>query len=491
MTQEEIQRRCREISSAGGRTDCGFSAADADGFIDTSPEQNGSRGIAFFDNRIALNFDGDTVYVPYEDISSVQIISSFEDNFSDEMDICCKNSKLRISDCSVDKQGLKRLIEELCGKSETESYAGSDVVPEENIPAAQPEAPEDKAQSEPALISLSESGEIPENREIWKSEEAFEISYDTDEPEPVFVPDDEAPEDSVSASQLSETENNLKSEQPPISVTESGEIAGTIHQERPEINETDEPSSIPTENDSGENLPADSLSEETENDGLFEEDIFNNDDILREIENMSHEETMEYLSKTLNEINSPVGNSSDAKVESSDRTESEEDVKNNSPDSDDREIIPIKLVPPTIPEQQKKNSLTEEPVWGDIYIKASRSLRELCEKGKLSMDCIEAELKDKLLESAEAFADITKDESKIPKVLIPKITELKNASDNFGQYFSYGEDIAVRAMFFMHFQMLSYADRIVEDPDIKERLNDFFRRFGAAGITLSMLDTRI
>ena len=48
----------------------------------------------------------------------------------------------------------------------------------------------------------------------------------------------------------------------------------------------------------------------------------------------------------------------------------------------------------------------------------------------------------------------------------------------------------MRVMFFMLYQMLSYADRIAENPDTKEPLNDFFRRFGTAGITLSMLDVR-
>ncbi len=107
------------------------------------------------------------------------------------------------------------------------------------------------------------------------------------------------------------------------------------------------------------------------------------------------------------------------------------------------------------------------------------------------MEQIETELKDKLLSSARAFAEITAEEAKVPKMLMPRITELKSAAGDFDEYFKSGEDIGVRAMFFMMYQMLSYADRIAETPETKERLNDFFRRFGPAGITLSMLDMRV
>ena len=72
-----------------------------------------------------------------------------------------------------------------------------------------------------------------------------------------------------------------------------------------------------------------------------------------------------------------------------------------------------------------------------------------------------------------------------------RIAELKAASDGIDGYFSLGEDVAARVMFFMLYQMLSYSDRLAELPETKARLNDFFRRWGAAGITLSMLDMRV
>ncbi len=229
------------------------------------------------------------------------------------------------------------------------------------------------------------------------------------------------------------------------------------------------------------------------------EDEINETQERMRIQNMSDEETMRYLAQSLNEINmfdSPDESSNDLG-----------DLDNISwlsaitQTADPQATLATQAEPqqtllaaaahdlPTVDKSPKQ--LTIEPFWGDIYIKASRNLRELCENGKLTMAQIETELKEKLLEAAEQFAAVTKDESKIPKSLLPKITELKAAVANTDPYFQVGEDIATRAMFFMLYQMLSYADRIAETPETKEKLNDFFRRFGAAGISLSMLDVRV
>lgn len=209
-------------------------------------------------------------------------------------------------------------------------------------------------------------------------------------------------------------------------------------------------------------------------------------ELLARLENMSREETLSFLANSLNEING-INESSD---------ESEPEMPSETPSQTEDPLdmgIDLKTISEISapPEDANDGKLSIEPIWGDIYIKASRNLRELIEGGKLSMDQIKAELKEKLLSSARAFAEITADTSKVPKVLMPRITELRSAAEDFDEYFKSGEDVGVRAMFFMMYQMLSYADRIAETPETKERLNDFFRRFGSAGITLSMLDMRV
>lgn len=241
------------------------------------------------------------------------------------------------------------------------------------------------------------------------------------------------------------------------------------------------------------------------------------------IQNMPPEETMRYLRQSLNEINlydhgDDVGDDSGDDIDNSGYSGDFDNINGLSGNSEGTKKtaeaaesaksadLPTPNIPreaasqallaaaehdlPTV-EKTSDKPLTVEPVWGDIYIKASRNLRELCENGKLTMQQIETELKEKLLEAAEQFAAVTKEESKIPKTLLPKITELKAAIANTDPYFREGEDIAARAMFFMLYQMLSYADRIAQTPETKENLNDFFRRFGTAGITLSMLDVRV
>ena len=200
---------------------------------------------------------------------------------------------------------------------------------------------------------------------------------------------------------------------------------------------------------------------------------------------MAPDEMMSFLSNTLNEINGSEGIPVD-------RTEQPDKSLQTVPSAETvrpqpaSEAVKAPVKPPS-----RWEKLTVEPIWGDIYIKASQSLRQLCESGKLTMEQMEAEIKEQLLSSAEAFERITGDESRVPKVMMPKIAELRSAAENFDNYFSYGEDVAIRAMFFMLYQMLTYADRIAESPETKDRLNDFFRRFGSAGITLSMLDMRV
>lgn len=183
-----------------------------------------------------------------------------------------------------------------------------------------------------------------------------------------------------------------------------------------------------------------------------------------DLSELSHEETISYLLSSLSEINTPAA---------------QEDIP---PESGFEEE--------TAQAQPEEPHLTEEPISDDIYIKASRKLREFCELGTLTQQGIEAAVKEGLIPAAEAFAAVTA-QIAAPQPLAGRIEELMAASGSMDRYFALGEDVAARVMFFMLYQMLSYSDRLRELPETKERLNDFFRRWGAAGITLSMLDMRI
>ena len=486
MTRDIFDALCRECCRQSGLSECLFADAEV-GFIDTSAEGDGSRGIAFSKRKMMVNFDGTVKNVAYCKIRSVQIISSMEDAFADELEISGEHSRLRISDYSIDKHKLKQLIdglregiEDAHAEEKTEAAAekraekaaetGEEAVVTVRVIPAEKAA---KTASKPA----ANSGEISEKGAGEIAETAPEIAGKADEKAgektaekagktiaEAAGKDGEKSEEPVLSH---ENEIHVIAEQPDSDAFPVGEIEwlhGAVKtEEKPVAEEKIEWLSGLHDDEKTPEIPENSLDSEAADREL--------------IEQMSREETLDFLSKALSEIN-------------------DEPVFREPPEivvKPDTTALLIRDFVEKLPEEkapEKSGGLSKEPVWGDIYIKASRSLRELCESGKLSMDVIENELREKLLDSAKAFSEIVADEQKVPKTLIPKIAELKNAAGNFDEYFAYGEDVGVRVMFFMLYQMLSYADRIAENPETKERLNDFFRRFGTAGITLSMLDVR-
>ena len=473
MTREKFEALCRECCRQSGLSECLFADADV-GFIDTSADCDGSRGIAFSKQKMMVNFDGTVKNVAYCKIRSVQIISSMEDAFADELEISGEHSRLRISDYSIDKLKLKQIIEGLCEGIEEKTAATVKVKPVANAV----ETARETVEQSPA----ANADEIPKTAEEKAIEKPVEKVADTVEkavesPEKVEETVEKIEQKVVetvpaAAENINELPLGYESEIPVIAeqpVSEAypvGEIEwlnGAVKTEEKAVTEEkiewlsgmrdEKPSEIP---------------EKPNNSEAADREL---------IEQMSREETLDFLSKALSEINDEPASEGLPEIAVKPDT-------NALSVKDFAENLPEEKVPP------KNGGLSKEPVWGDIYIKASRSLRELCESGRLSMDVIENELREKLLDSAKAFAQIIADEQKVPKTLLPKIAELKNAAANFDEYFAYGEDVGVRVMFFMLYQMLSYADRIAENPDTKEPLNDFFRRFGTAGITLSMLDVR-
>lgn len=535
MLRENLEEQCRKISpdTYGEKSVCSFVRhGGMVGFIDTSGMRDGTRGIAFFGDRMYINTDGELHEIAYKSISGSQIISSFEDSFADELSVSGDGFELRISDYSLDKFELKRLLDELCREQEqiaerhaeqAEKYAEiiAQKLAEEALEQPISHAP-DRSESakeapqtyEPHLLDkLLAHEEIPEfiltegERPVI-AETVVEIPAErsplSEDYAPAPIPEEKidwlsganagvtpnyekaaaqtetAVEIEYSENEKSEAEERPRAKPPEImnGVIDRVPVIGT---RKPMSTQNSESRAEPQE------PPKDPLK-------AFENKPAPTESEMRErIENMAPDEMMKFLSNTLNEIN-------DQSDPFFDQTEQPimqyESIPQTVPSSDDAQPSAESVSAPEAPQVPEKPpskwaQLTTEPIWGDIYIKASQNLRELCENGKLSMEQMETEIKERLLSTADAFEKIIDDESRVPKVMIPKITELKAAVENFEHYFDYGEDIAIRAMFFMMYQMLSYADRIVESPETKDRLNDFFRRFGSAGITLSMLDMRV
>lgn len=413
--RSNIIERCKKISGIFQEdTKCAFANGNVIASLDTSQSRDGSHGIAFYEDGLAVNLDGNTRWFRYDKIKSVQIISSFEDSFADELMLSGEDFSLRISDYSLNKSELKTLIGELIisaksveeKKRQTEEYA--EIIAQRL--------------AENALVNANHTDDIV-------FEDGEPVISEINIPREKTLPEDYKP------APIPDNEIDWLSEKPDESESEARE----------------------------------------------------------KIQNMSREETLSYLAQSLSEINDTDFENSENEKREIPESISQPPVE--SPPKNESEFVSsISQISETLNKSAPatdSEGLTIEPIWGDIYIKASKNLREVIASGKLTMEQIETELKDKLLDSVRAFAEITADESKIPKSLVARIHELKTSIEGYEQYFDSGEDIAIRAMFFMMYQMLSYSDRIAETPETKARLNDFFRRFGPAGITLSMLDMRV
>lgn len=92
---------------------CAFAPAEATaGFIDTSPAQDGTRGIAFLCDMLRVNIGGAVRQEYYSDITEVSVIRSYESAFDDELSVR-GSGEIRISDISLNKPFLKQLIDTL------------------------------------------------------------------------------------------------------------------------------------------------------------------------------------------------------------------------------------------------------------------------------------------------------------------------------------------------------------------------------------------
>ena len=198
------------------------------------------------------------------------------------------------------------------------------------------------------------------------------------------------------------------------------------------------------------------------------------------LEDMTRDEAMSYLLDSIAEINSmPEEPAAVPEPESPDP-----DIPEPSPAAESAPQEPV--VPPQ--PQAAAPKLTHEPDSQDIYIKASRRIRELCEEGRLTMEQVDSAVREQLVQASEVYSTLDIGSAQLPPTVKEHAMNLAAAADHLPDYFALGEDIAARVMFFMLYQMLSYTDRIVQSDEMKQRLNYFFVRFGAAGIILSMLD---
>lgn len=448
-------------------------AEETVGFIAT--DAGGARGIAFMCDRLRTDLDGTIRQAEYTGIAGLEILDSGEGAYADELVIKTGGEPIRISDFSLEKHRLRALIEELrraalaMSEDEREAvYSEAMLAAAEHFSQTAPvfAALPDIEKRETAIPDGYTPAQITEERIDWISGPRASGSGEADKaPVMPAQPADthEAELQPAGAPKAAAQPVSAAQESEPTAREVLREIAREIEQPLPELPQEDaapvEPPVIPE------------YSEEQE-----------------DLSEMTHEQTLSYLLSSINEINAPAAG---------DRTSQGAPIQQAQPvQPAPAEPVQAQPLPTVAPMQAGSQAapvqplLTQEPPSDDIYIKASRKLREFCELGTLTQQGIEDAVKEGLIPAAEAFSEITA-QKPAPPLLSERIAELKAASDGIDGYFSLGEDVAARVMFFMLYQMLSYSDRLAELPETKARLNDFFRRWGAAGITLSMLDMRV
>ena len=209
-----------------------------------------------------------------------------------------------------------------------------------------------------------------------------------------------------------------------------------------------------------------------------------------DISDMSHEETMSYLLDSIAEINStPEPENAAQPVESPAAPAQPEEILAVSGEPAKTEAVQSETSEPPEPvEIPAIPPLTKEPDSPDIYIQASSRIRGLIEDGRLTMEQVSTAVREQLVEASEVYSGLDIENAQLPEAVKKRARQLGSAADRLPEYFTLGEDIAARVMFFMLYQMLSYTDRVVQSDMTKQKLNYFFVRFGAAGMVLSMLD---
>lgn len=394
------------------------------GFIDLSAQGDGSRGIAFLTDRMVIRLGTDAQQIYYRSVRVTEILPSYETPFEDELVISSPNGSIRISDCGLNKFFLRQLINTVCRMSANMKDSDREEL-EAQLTA--------EALSYYSGSPLNSTG-VPQRTENAPKPQT-EIS-------PVSVAAVAAVQEIAAAKKAAKAEIPSSS----IEITEE-KIQWLSGRHDP----------VPTEPVS--------------------------------LDDMTHEQTMSYLLDSIAEINSQPEQSGVSQTAAVLLTAEQPVPVTSVPVPEVREVPrtaepdkPFAAPPEIMPK------LTKEPDSPDIYIKASRKIRELCESGRLTMEQVDSAVKEQLVQASEVYSALDVSSAQLPPPVKEHAMNLASAADHLSDYFALGEDIAARVMFFMLYQMLSYTDRIVQSDETKQRLNYFFVRFGAAGIVLSMFD---
>lgn len=417
---------------------CSFAAPEETvGVIDLSPAGNGSRGLAFLTDRLMIKLGESIQQIYYSDIRVMELLPSYETPFEDELLIGSPSGEIRISDCALNKFFLRQLISNVARISVTMKDDDREALYSQLTAEA----------LDYYAGEVASSANVPKPKQPQPSEPA-------ERPEP--LPEAAAAVQEIAAAKKAA----LATVQSTNSIELTEEKIQWISGKQPEI-PVAKPSVLPERTELPEKEP------ELVPANAGDEDITD----------MTREQTMSYLLDSIAEINSepeqPKAPATPEVVQIPEQTE-------ELPQEPEQHEEPPAAEPPY--------HYTIEPESDDNYIQASRRIRELCEDGRLTMEQVNAAVKEQLVPASELYSTLDIESAPLPPTVKGHALRLSSAADRLPEYFALGEDIAARVMFFMLYQMLSYTDRIVQSDETKQSLNYFFVRFGAAGMVLSMLD---
>lgn len=420
---------------------CSFAAPEETvGVIDLSPAGNGSRGLAFMTDRLMIKLGESVQQIYYSDIRVMELLPSYETPFEDELLIGSPSGEIRISDCALNKFFLRQLISNVARISVT--------MKDDNREALYSQLTAEALDYYAGEINTPVRDSQPKQPQPSEPEER---------PEP--LPEAAAAVQEIAAAKKAA----LAAVQSSNSIELTEEKIQWISGKQPEI-PVAKPEVLPERTELPE-FPQKEPELVPANAG--DEDITD----------MTREQTMSYLLDSIAEINS----------ESEQPEESAEpEAVQNAEQTEEPTLEPVQQEEP--PAAEPSYHYTIEPDSDDIYIQASRRIRELCEDGRLTMEQVNAAVKEQLVSASELYSTLDIESAPLPPTVKGHALRLSAAADRLPEYFALGEDIAARVMFFMLYQMLSYTDRIVQSDETKQSLNYFFVRFGAAGMILSMLD---